>query len=276
MAGSRLSSHSISAGALLLLSLASLARVGLAQQAQRGARESDKTPEFEVATIKPHPVGHRDFEHAFDMGRAERYEARNLTVKELVESAFELPTDQVNGGPPWISKDYFDVEAKMSEADWAAVRDQSSRQQTHLKHLMLQSLLRDRLALQIAHQPKELKVYALTQAKGGAKLRPAGSPPPKEEGPSSGWGITIRDQTVDDLCDFLAVHFERVVLNQTGLSGTYNSGLGVPSSASDAPEEEGDGPVIHALEDQLGLTLISKRAVVDTIVITHLDKPTAN
>jgi uncharacterized protein (TIGR03435 family) len=267
---------------LLTAACTLLGGVVLAQTAASAggtADDANKHLEFEVATVKPHPVGPNDYMSSIDGGHGETYEAKNVPVKSLVVAAFEVPADQVSGGPPWADKDKFDVSAKLSEADWGAIKDQSRHQQSHLRHLMLQSLLKDRFGLQIAHQPKELRVYALTQARGGARLRPAGSPAPPEnpEDAHKGYMMTTsqKDTTAAGITNFLEFVLGRTVIDETGLTGKYDFDFKVDAPPRDAPDE-GDAPLLRALEDQLGLKLISKKAVVDTIVIEKLELPSAN
>jgi uncharacterized protein (TIGR03435 family) len=243
------------------------------------AGDAAKPMEFEVATIKPHPVGHDDFLSSIDRGHGATYEAKNVPVKSLVVVAFEVPSDEVSGGPPWVDKDRFDLTAKVGEADWTAMQGESSQQQSHLRHLMLQSLLKDRFGLQITHQPRELRVYALTQARGGARLRAAGSPAPPENAEDAHKGYMMsasqKDATAAGITNFLEFVLGRTVVDETGLTGKYDFDLRVESTPPGAPEDR-EGQLMRALEDQLGLKLISKKATVDTIVITHLDEPTAN
>jgi uncharacterized protein (TIGR03435 family) len=85
---------------------------------------------------------------------------------QLIKSAYHVQDFQVVGGPAWLNEDGFDIEAK---GDPNATRAQIM--------LMLQSLLEDRFGLKYHRETRELPVYALTVARGGAKL-----PAPKEGG----------------------------------------------------------------------------------------------
>ena len=65
---------------------------------------------------------------------------------------------------------------------------------------------------------------------------------------------------------------ERVVVDETGLSGNWDLDLTFVYQVQDA---NGDGPSLFtALEEQLGLKLESGRAQVDVIVIDRLERPT--
>jgi uncharacterized protein (TIGR03435 family) len=95
-----------------------------------------------------------------------RLHEHNGSVSMLIKSAYRLQDFQIVGGPAWIHDMGFDIEAK---GDANANREQMM--------LMLQPLLEDRFQLKFHRETRELPVYALTVARGGAKL-----PAPKEGG----------------------------------------------------------------------------------------------
>lgn len=73
----------------------------------------------------------------------------------------------------------------------------------------------------------------------------------------------------------------RVVINKTGLSGSYRIAMNYdmvgtrrPPSVDSAPDH---GPAVFAaLQDQLGLRLEPSRAQRDTLIIDRLERPTPN
>src|SRR5882724_6378414 len=71
-------------------------------------------PAFDVASIKPH----RDdtFIHRFQFLAGGRLHATNTWIKFVVEKAYDLKDYQVSGGPPWITSDRFDINAKAGDA----------------------------------------------------------------------------------------------------------------------------------------------------------------
>jgi uncharacterized protein (TIGR03435 family) len=137
-------------------------------------------PSFEVASIRPNRSGDTGYSMSAPLGR---FEARNISVEELVERAYYLPADRISGGPGWFDSTRYDIEAKMSDSQIQEMEKFDKSQQENQLHLMLQSLLADRFKLSVSHRSKEMNSYALVVAKGGSKLRPAGTPEPTE--PSS-------------------------------------------------------------------------------------------
>lgn len=208
-------------------------------------------------------------------GRAERYQATNVTVKMLIESAFSMPADQISGGPPWMDKQRFDISAKVPDSAWDRIKNLRAVDQDEAKNLMLQGLLKERFGLVFSHQATDLTVYALVQTKGGAKLRPHGAPkPPEKYGPSM-MAMGQQDAPVASLAKFLAGHLRRTVVDETGLEGRFDFDLAVPLPTENTPEDR-DTALFHALDDQLGLKLVSKKATVDTIHIEKLEEPSEN
>jgi uncharacterized protein (TIGR03435 family) len=230
------------------------------------------TPQFEVATIKPHPEG----DHVSSIGGPPgRYEAKNVTVKKLVEEAFNLPGDQVTGGPPWAATQPFDVQAKIPDDLWQQMSKLDYARREQLMRPMLQSLLKERFQMAISHQPKKLLVYALVVSKSGAKVRPAGSAEPPPGTGAYMLGMDQKNIPISTLADFLARVLGRTVLDRTGLTDQYDITMRVPIPEQRSPDDTETG-VVRALQEQLGLKLESTREVVDTLVIEHLEEPTAN
>src|SRR5206468_7568143 len=101
----------------------------------------------------------------------------------------------------------------------------------------------------------------------------------------SGWGIDGRGVSMLDLAEFLTLLTDRVVRDRTGIAGEYDirtTGWTDPrrrpaDGATDGREEPFDplGPSLFTvLQEQLGLTLDSKKGPVDTLVIDRVEQPT--
>lgn len=241
------------------------------------AQDANLAPqEFEVATIKPHPAGDAVISWGGEPGR---FEAKNVTGKMLVEQAFHVPEQQVSGGPAWVDSQHFDVAAKIADTQWQEINKLDYYHQQQVIRPMLRALLQDRFQLEIRHEPRELVVYTLVVAKGGAKLRAPGMPkPPLPGGSGEKYFLMTMDQTdvpVSVLADFLSQHFGRTVLDHTGLAGRYDISFGVPVLRGNSADEV-DPAIFRALEDQLGLKLESRKAVVDSIVIERMEQPSPN
>jgi uncharacterized protein (TIGR03435 family) len=126
-----------------------------------------------------------------------------------------------------------------------------------------------------------MPVYALTVAKGGPKLKAStekegGNPlVPAHAGGSESEGghLVFRGESMREFAWALsrtAATGDRVVVDQTGLSGGYDFDLRYVREGADGPS------VFEAVWEQLGLRLESKKAAVEMVVIEHVERPTEN
>jgi uncharacterized protein (TIGR03435 family) len=203
--------------------------------------------------------------------------------------------DQVKGLPDWVRSTRFDIDAKVADEDlpqW-----QKPAEQPAMLRAMLQSLLEDRCKIVVHRDVKEVPVNYLVVGKNGPKFKetdPAEQPPAGVKLPWGGTlvpapdGMKLYGATMQWLATLLSQvgRAERPILDKTGLTGKYDltlkppQGTGGPPSAppqpgvSSAPDP---GPSIStAIADQLGLDLKPAKAQVESLVIDHLEKPTAN
>jgi len=87
------------------------------------------------------------------------------------------------------------------------------------------------------------------------------------------------DTTMANLAMLLRVSAGRVIVNKTGLPGSYRVRMDFDSMAvrrgPDAAASAPDAPsVFTAVQEQLGLKLESSRALRETLVIDRLERPT--
>ncbi len=116
-------------------------------------------PTFDLADVHVSPRSTRPFMQNGPL-RAGRYEIHTATMLDLIRTAYNIDADRVLGGPSWLEQDHFDILAKAPP---------STSQETI--NLMLQSLLADRFKLAFRRDTHPLPAFALTVAKGGAKLK---------------------------------------------------------------------------------------------------------
>jgi uncharacterized protein (TIGR03435 family) len=77
----------------------------------------------------------------------------------------------------------------------------------------------------------------------------------------------------------LGYSVNRTVINKTGLTGKYNLSLRWTPDDQDPDDNGSDNQAPHlftALQEQLGLKLEPSKGPVDTLVIDHVEMPTAN
>lgn len=221
-----------------------------------------QTPEFEVASIKPTATKDGSLSVRFLPGG--RYSIRNLTLKQLLESAYSMQDYQVAGGPPWITESGFDIEAK-------GAGDPTREQMLQ----MVQTLLTDRFHLAMHRETRQLPVYALVVAKNGPKLQPAAANagyPKLKRGE-----FVIPKMSMAELANLLVLDVKRPVKDETGLQGNFAFTLEWNPDLRDTVDQPGARPSIFtALQEQLGLKLESTKGPVEVLVIDRAEKPTEN
>ena len=137
------------------------------------AGDPTATPIFEVASVHlsgPSPDGHH---HIWNNIHESHFRTGNLSIRDLIQYAYNLPKSQIAGSPGWLESAMYDIDAKSSpelDARLKAVPDGDAAQQ---KRLMVRDLLKERFSLTTHEETRVLPVYHLVLAKGGAKFQPS-------------------------------------------------------------------------------------------------------
>ena len=238
----------------------------------------DAKPGFDVATIKRTEPNISS--GTFFTIRGSHVIAVNTNGNDLVSLAYGLHSKQIVNGPPWLLTARFDIEG---------VPDVEGRPNHDQVKLMIQKLLATRFKLAVHHEQRELAVYAIIIGKNGPKLTKTDRKPSDNTNFSytNRVVLTVRNATMADFADGMQASFmDRPVVNQTGLTDRYDfllkwtpdgsqSGLGekMPPPADDANAPPG---LYTAIQEQLGLKLVSTKAPVDVLVIDHIEMPSEN
>jgi uncharacterized protein (TIGR03435 family) len=222
--------------------------------------------QFEVAVIRPTPPT-TTAGTSFNLFEGGRIKITNEPVKLLVRVAFQLPNAQIAGGPAWLDSDRYDIEAKTGLPEKPTPAQLGP---------MIRNLLEERFHLKYHRETRQLTVYALVPAKTGPKLKPAA--PTESAGANTHGGprssqLVATATTMPLLATYIANRLERVVIDQTNLTGAYDFHL---EWAQDPNPESALPSLVTALHDQLGLTLQSQKAAVEVLVIDNLERPTEN
>src|SRR5262249_16358567 len=193
---------------------------------------------FDVATIKraiPSAASGEDGRHGV-------LKMWNVSLKRCMRYAYDIPEEQVQGGPKWIDELRYDILAKV---------DHSVDEPELLT--MLQPLLAERFKLKLHHETQLMPGYILTVARAG--IKPTGAGPNRHSGGNGGRGfIDSRASQLSGLTIRLTALLERPVLDMTGdkrkfdfhLQWNPEDTLAGAGSASDYPS------LITGLREQLG------------------------
>lgn len=222
---------------------------------------------FEVASIRPHQDrAGRQF--AGFMPSGPRLTVSSVSLQGLVTYAYSLQGYQLAGASGWESTDAWDISAKAG-GETALTPDQF--------HLAMRGLLADRFQLRFHRDTKELPVYALVLGKNPPKLKENTDPNARSNmtfhNPSRVVSGVFTKVTLDQLANHLSNQAGRPVLNQTGLTGTYDLTLDWTPGGGNPGEPAANASEIDAVQEQLGLKLESRKAPIETFVIDHAEKP---
>ena len=153
---------------------------------------------------------------------------------------------------------------------------------------MLRTLLGERFKLITHLEKRELPIYALVVSKPGllrasaAECAAQPSPCTFRPGPGS---LTGRGVPIPVLVSMLSAAVQRTVVDRTDLHETYDIDLrwradvpgGNGTSGADNASAPSDAPSIFtAVVEQLGLRLENAKGPVKSVVIDHIERPSAN
>ncbi|HEY2470352.1 MAG TPA: TIGR03435 family protein [Terracidiphilus sp.] len=264
-------------------------------------------PKYDIASIKPYKA---------DDGRVmmqitpDGISLHGVPLRLMVQESLGVEQDRILGEPAWISSSRYDIEAKVEPEEAPKLKDLKMEQ----RNAMMLQLLVDRFNLKYHHEKRELPMYALVVAKSGLKMKPTkpDEDPPQTDAPKSGDAPKPGDgapkmgrhmfmmnpghlestgASTDMLAHVLSRQLSRTVMNKTGLTGEYDFALdytpdNMPMPVHGGPEggpkpegqsaDAGAPSLFTAVEEQLGLKLEATKAMVDVIVIDHIDMPSEN
>jgi uncharacterized protein (TIGR03435 family) len=247
---------------------------------------------FDVASIKPNNSGAVAQQVRF-YPPSGRVTMTNVTVKRLIQNAYQLQDQQVAGGPDWIATARFDVVANSELANLSAMD----------RWMMVRTLLAERFKLKMHTEVREQSVFGLVLARADGRLgehlkavtpdcAPPAAPPtaPIDLSAPNLCGVimgrpgrlNLRGVTLDVLAAELSARVGRSVLDRTSLSGRFDLDVefappSPPGSGADpaAVDRLADTlPSIYtAIQEQLGFKLEPQKGSVTVTVIDGAEKP---
>lgn len=123
-----------------------------------------KVPAYDVVSIKPDKSDTGRVSVHVDDGN---FDALNVSLKNMILSAYGLKEAQLFGLPKWGNSLHFDIKAKIIHPDKKQLEAMSFEQ----FQSMQQPILTDRFQLKFHREMKSLPVYELVTVKGGAKFK---------------------------------------------------------------------------------------------------------
>jgi uncharacterized protein (TIGR03435 family) len=245
-----------------------------------------KMPAFDVVSVKVNNSGSMMCRAGFPPDGLDVTNCPLIVILRVAYGMFNSPEDVISGIPGWAKSTHFDIEAKTSDADIARLKIVDPTHPPTYAHeqmkLMTQALLADRFKMTAHKEMKDLPVYDLVIAKGGLKMKEATTH--SGEMQASRGKMSAQALSTKTLADWVWQEVGRTVIDKTGLTGKYDVTLrwtpedhSAAMSADQTQSTEAAGPSIFtALQEQLGLKLESAKGPVETLVIDHVEMPTAN
>jgi uncharacterized protein (TIGR03435 family) len=207
--------------------------------------------------------------------------ATAITVSTLLRTAYRVQDFQITGAPGWLATKRYDISAR---ADGTPPPSQQ---------LLLQALLEDRFRLTVHNETRESDVFTLVLAKTDGRLGSQlmksdfdcdtylATPRSPAELARNGIRCAYRSNAgsfsgkaiqMTQLATVLAYFMGRPVTDKTGLAGRFDVELTwMPDSA------DSSGPSLTtAIQEQLGLKLVSEKGPVNMLIVDHVEEPSAN
>ena len=233
-----------------------------------------------------------------------RFEATNIQLAALISFAHQLQPFELQGGPPWLTNDRWDILARLNGDPPPALPGAST---PDANMLATQALLADRFKLSMRREMRDIEVYRLVMAREdrrpGPALRPstydcAGLSRAQDEaakgGPSapnpntpdrlvcglrvSVGRIQFGGRPLSVLLNTLTAMTQRRVVDETGLRGEWEFDISfnppAPPAGVDVPVENLSGASLFTvLQEQLGLKLQSSRMPMSVMVVDRVERP---
>lgn len=212
---------------------------------------------FEVASVRLIPPGKGGIFSISPPG-SPTFTATNIDLENLIAMAYGVDSDNLLNGPSWLGSQLYDVTAKV---------EGSPRLTYEQLRAPLQKLLEERFQLAVHRQTKEGSGYALVAAKSGSKLQESKGDAPHRYILKG--GLNLQNSSLDDLAGTLKRPAGRPVVNETGIKGKFDIKLDyAPEGAANS-----DRPSLFtALQEQLGLQLVTRKVPVATLVIDRVER----
>jgi uncharacterized protein (TIGR03435 family) len=244
---------------------------------------ASRPPISYVASVKPNNSA--EPRTLIDYYPGGRLRADAVTVAALLRLAYRIQDYRILGAPAWFSTNRYDIAAKVDD------NPPPSQQ------VFLQTLLADRFHLAVHQETRDRPTFTLVLARSDRKLGPQlipsdfdcaayaaapHAPPDPARTPNCATRINIgalsgKAIPMTQLATSLAPFLSRFTIDKTGLTGRFDVEFTwtpdeVPANAPDSV-----GPALFtAIQEQLGLKLVSGRGPVDVLVVDRSEKPSEN
>ncbi len=189
---------------------------------------------------------------------------RAVRFRTAVAWAYEVRDFQVTG-PDWMEQLAFDIIAKSGEA----------AKEPELRR-MLRDLLAERFKLEAHQEKKETPAFVLTVGKNGipATVKPsetAGDPLVQPN--LAKMEVSVKRAPVSQMVELLAKVLREPVIDETGLSGTFDATVNISKyipDGSSAPDIV--ALVLRVIQAEFGLEVKHRKTLMDFVIVDRAEK----
>ncbi len=217
---------------------------------------------FEVASIRPAPADTAVQDRGFDF-QGDRFEARALTVGEILDMLGGWQLYRVTAGPPWMRTDRYNIQAKADRVLDRAMRESA-----------VMGLLALRFHLESHHETRDVPAIVLRVPKT----------PPRVKHAAEGEHLSILRNDQNDMV-FTAVPMSSVtsylsslwgapVADETEMQGAWD--FVAPTSRVDPQAVAQWGDRVREALTALGFRVEDRKIPLDVTVVDRCERPTAN
>lgn len=220
---------------------------------------------FEVASIRPSQPGATAQQARFSpsFGVTDRFDAVAVTVGDILDMLNGWQLGRVLGGPAWMRTDRYDIHAK---ADTPISSEE--------RKIAVEALLAERFKL-VAHQEtRDIPAAVLLAPKRPAGLKPAaGRETPSMHVDAHGDPVFVA-MPMSTVTNYLAQMWHLPVVDQTGLTGTFNFSL-APSAIERVRGQTWGDLVREAMLD-FGFKVEMRKVPLQVTVVDRCERPSDN
>lgn len=268
----------------MIRKLASCILLGaIAAVAQDAPHTTPVAPQYDlVSTVKPNRSGESRLR--IRMATDAIY-IQNATLKDLLSNTYGLRDTLLLNLPKWADTDHFDIQAKVLSEDANYLQHMTRAQRREI----FERLLTERFGVVSHRETRISPVYELVKVSQGPQLVENPPPPSPAQAEEIKPGHNGRGNTsitgtrleatgirVADLCANLAHILDRSVVDKTGLTSFYDMTLTWSDDRTDPAEssaQETQPSLFAALQEQLGLKLVSAKGPVEVLVVDQASQP---
>ena len=217
---------------------------------------------FEVASIRPASPETAVEDRGFDF-QGDRFEARALTVGEILDMLGGWQLHRVTGGPPWMRTDRYNIEAKADRVLDRATRESAVMGLLALRfHLESHREMRDVPGI-VLRAPKALS--GVKQAAGGEHLAIL------RNGHND---MVFTAVPMSSVTSYLSSLWGAPVADETEMQGAWD--FVAPTSRVDPQAVAQWGDRVREALTAIGFRVDDRKIRLEVTVVDRCDRPTAN